>query len=221
MTRLSLLAADPEAEVRWRAAYAFSRWPEPRAASTLAAAQGDADARARLFAVVALAKLGTAPDAARLSDPDVYVRAEAVAAFSAAKAWDKIPDSAFADPSAHVRAAAADAAGASGDAARFGPLVLKMIAGPGTLAPGRALLALARLRGGAAALDLARARQDPRWWIRASAYEASAPLSDGPAILEQGVHDSDPRVASQAQHSIRICAPSKFSNQLLHVLQLH
>jgi cyclophilin family peptidyl-prolyl cis-trans isomerase/HEAT repeat protein len=202
VSRLTLLAGDPDPEVRWRAAYAFSRWPEPRAAKAIAAAQGDADERVRLFAVRALAKLATAPDAARLSDRDIYVRAEAVAAFSAAKAWDAIPDAVFADSSVHVRAAAADAAAESRDAARFSPLLLKMIAQPGTLAPGRALIALARLRGDAAALDIARARQDPRWWIRASAYQASAFLPDAGETLRRGVDDSDPRVASQALETL-------------------
>jgi cyclophilin family peptidyl-prolyl cis-trans isomerase/HEAT repeat protein len=202
VARLTGLAGDPEAEVRWRAVYAFSRWPEPRAAKALAAAQGDADARARLFAVLGLAKLATAPDAARLADPDVYVRAEAVAAFSAAKAWDRIPDALFSDPSAHVRAAAADAAGESRDAARFAPLLLEMMGEPGTLAPGRAVIALARLRGDAAALDVARARQDPRWWIRSSAYQASALLPEPAETLRRGVEDADPRVASQALETL-------------------
>ncbi|MFI5349749.1 MAG: peptidylprolyl isomerase [Elusimicrobiota bacterium] len=202
VSRLMLLARDPEAEVRWRAAYAFSRWPEPRAAKAIAAAQGDADERVRLFAVRALAKLGIAPDAAGLSDRDVYVRAEAVAAFSAAKAWSSIPDGVFADSSAHVRAAAADAAAESRDAARFVPLLLKTIAEPGALAPGRALIALARLRGDGAALDIARARLDSRWWIRTSAYQASAFLPDSGETLRRGVEDPDPRVASQALETL-------------------
>jgi cyclophilin family peptidyl-prolyl cis-trans isomerase len=202
VSRLTLLAVDPEAEVRWRAAFAFSRWPEPRAAKVLAAAQSDGDERARLFAVRALAKLEAAPDAARLSDPSVYVRAEAVAAFSAAKAWDKIPDAVFADPSAHVRAAAADAAAESRDAKRFAPLLLKMIAEPGTLAPARALIALARLQGDAVALELDRARQDPRWWIRSGAYQASAFLPDAAETLRRGTGDADPRVASQALETL-------------------
>jgi cyclophilin family peptidyl-prolyl cis-trans isomerase/HEAT repeat protein len=202
VSRLIQLAGDPEAEVRWRAAYAFSRWPEPRAAQAAAAAQNDADERVRLFAVRALVKIRVAPGAARLADADVYVRAEAVAAFSAAKAWDKIPDAAFADPSAHVRAAAADAAGESGDAGRFAPLLLKMLAEPGTLAPGRAVIALARLRGDAAALDVARARQSASWWIRSRAYEASAFLPGAVETLRQGVDDADPRVASQALETL-------------------
>ncbi len=68
VSRLTMLAGDPEAEVRWRAVYAFSRWPEPRASTAVAAAQADGDERVRLFAVRALGKLGTAPDAARLAD---------------------------------------------------------------------------------------------------------------------------------------------------------
>jgi cyclophilin family peptidyl-prolyl cis-trans isomerase/HEAT repeat protein len=200
--RLTLLAADPEAEVRWRAVYVFTRWPEPRAAKALAAAEFDADARVRLFAVRALGKIPAAPDPALTADPDVYVRAEAVAALSAARAWNKIPDAVFADPSAHVRAAAADAAAESGDAARFSPLLLKELAEPGTLAPGRALIALARLRGDAVALELDRARRDPRWWLRARAYEAAAFLPDAEGALRQGLADPDPRVASQALETL-------------------
>jgi len=202
VSRLALLARDPEADVRWRAAYAFTRWPEPRAAQVLDALQGDADSRARLFAVRALGKLKTAPAGQRLADPDVYVRAEAVAAFSAAKAWDKIPDAAFSDPAAHVRAAAADAAAESGDAARFVPLLEKTLAGPGTLAPGRAVIALARLSGAAAVPLVEKMRADPRWWLRARAYEAAAFLPGAEALLTAGVSDADPRVASQALETL-------------------
>ncbi|MBI3566039.1 MAG: HEAT repeat domain-containing protein, partial [Elusimicrobia bacterium] len=197
--RLVQLAADADPEVRWRAAYAFSRWSEPRAAAALAALSADADARARLFAVRALGKLKAAPDAARLADADLYVRAEAVAALSAAKAWDKLPDAVFADPSAHVRAAAADAAAASGDARRFVPLLEKLAAEPGTLASGRAVLALAKL-GDAAAVD--RAAADPRWWLRARAAEGSASLPDAEARLLKAASDPDPRVASQALETL-------------------
>lgn len=201
-TKLSQLSADPEAEVRWRAAYAASRWPEPRLAQALAVSARDADARVRLFSVRALGKLAVAPEAVLFADPDAYVRAEAVAALASAKAWGRLPDSVFADPSAHVRAAAADAAGASGDAARFSSALERMAAEPGTLAAGRALLALAQLRRDAAAALLARARQDPRWWIRARAFEASASLADGGVILRDGVADPDPRVSSQALESL-------------------
>jgi cyclophilin family peptidyl-prolyl cis-trans isomerase/HEAT repeat protein len=196
------LAGDAEPEVRWRAAYALSKWPEPRALSALESLQADSDVRARLFAVRALGRIGAAPDPARLADRAVYVRAEAVAAFSAAKAWSSLPDSVFTDASAHVRAAAADAAGASGDAKRFAPLLEKLAAGPGTSAPGRALLALARLRAPGAEEVLAKALKDPRWWLRARAYEASALLPDAEEILKAGVSDPDPRVSSQALETL-------------------
>ncbi|MFI5361322.1 MAG: peptidylprolyl isomerase [Elusimicrobiota bacterium] len=221
--RLTLLAADPDAEVRWRAVYAFSRWPEPRAAKALAAAQDDADERVRLFAVRALGKLGTAPDAARLADKSISVRAESVAAYSAAKSWYLIPNAVFEDPSAHVRAAAADAAAESREepsqAARFAPLLLKMSAGPGTLAPGRALIALARLRGDGVALELAAARANPRWWIRADAYQASARLADGAEILRRGLDDPDARVAARALETLAAStAPLAAVEAVNHVL---
>lgn len=200
VNRLALMIADPDPEVRWRAAYTASRWPEPRMAKALAAASRDNDARTRLFSVRSLLKLGMAPEDGLLSDLDPYVRAETVTAFSAAKAWSRLPDALFADPSAHVRAAAADAAAESGDAARFVPFLEKMA--PGTLAEGRALLALAKLQGDAAAGALAKARRDPRWWIAARAYEASALLSNGPEILLGGLMEGDPRVASQALETL-------------------
>ena len=201
-SRLSLLTADPEAEVRWRAVYAATRWAEPRMAKALAVCARDADSRVRLFSVRALGKLGAAPEDILLSDPDPYVRAEAVGALGAAKDWSRLSNALFVDASAHVRAAAADAAASSGDVARFGPLLEKMAAGTGALAEGRALLALAKLRGEGAAEVLARARKDPRWWVRARAFEASASLLRAGEILQEGTKDPDPRVAAQALETL-------------------
>ncbi|TPW19923.1 MAG: hypothetical protein FD126_2208, partial [Elusimicrobia bacterium] len=96
---LARYAVDPDPETRWRAAYAGSRWAEPRLAAVFSRLQSDSDPRARLFAVRSLGKLAAAPDAARLSDPDVYVRAESVAAFAAAKAFDRLPFKLFSDSS--------------------------------------------------------------------------------------------------------------------------
>jgi len=218
-TKLSILASDSDAEVRWRAAYAVSRWPEPRLTQVMTLAQRDADLRVRLFSARSLGKLGVAPDVALLSDTDPYVRAEAVASFSSAKAWERLPDKIFGDPSAHVRAAAADAAAASGDGARFGPLVEKLAGGVGTLAPGRALIALAKLRGDSASEVLSKARRDPRWWIRARAFEASTLLSMGGQILREGVADPDPRVASQALESLAASSSPVVVEALDHVLR--
>jgi cyclophilin family peptidyl-prolyl cis-trans isomerase/HEAT repeat protein len=202
VSRLIQLGRDESPEVRWRAAYAFTRFAEPRAAAAMAALQGDSDGRVRLFAVRSLGKLKTAPDVARLNDSDVYVRAETVAALSAAKAWDRIPDAVFSDPSAHVRAAAADAAAESGDAVRFAAPLEKTLAEPGTLAPGRALIALARLHAPNAPAFIEKARMDGRWWIRSRAYEAAAFLPGAAELLREGAADADPRVASQALETL-------------------
>jgi cyclophilin family peptidyl-prolyl cis-trans isomerase/HEAT repeat protein len=199
---LARYASDPDPEARWRAVYAGSRWAEPRLASVFAKAASDRDSRVRLFAVRSLARLGTAPAPARLSDRDVYVRAEAVAAFAAAKAFERLPVTLFDDPSAHVRAAMADAAGASGDLNRFAGPLERLTAGPGTLAPGRALVALTRLRGEAARPVLDRARADSCWWLRARAYEAAALLPHPDEVLAEGLKDRDPRVAAQALETL-------------------
>ena len=199
--RLAALAADRDSEVRWRAVYAFTRFPDSRAEAVLTKAQNDDDATVRLFAVRSLAKLGRAADPARLSDSDPYVRAEAVASFGAAKAADRLPAAIFVDPSAHVRAAAADALAATGRADLAG-LLEKMADGDGPMPRGRALLALAKLRGDSEAPRLARARGDASWWVRARAYEASALLEDGAAILDAGVREADARVSTQALETL-------------------
>lgn len=196
---LLALAADKDAEVRWRAVYAFARWPEPRAAVVLSSAQFSDDPRARLFAVRALGKLAVAPDAGLLSDPDLYVRAEAVAAYGAAKAGASLSSATFSDPSHHVRAAAADAVGSSTVAA----VHLDVMADSDTPMPrGRALIALAKLRGAAESPRLARARQDPHWWTRSRAYEATAFLPGSEPLLKEGLADPDPRVASAALEAL-------------------
>lgn len=198
---LRRLSSDGEAEVRWRALYAFARWPEARAAEALAAAVRDADSRARLFAARGLGKLGLAPDVALLADADPQVRAEAVAAYGAAKAAERLPAAVYSDASAHVRAAAADALGASGRADLAGPLEA-MADRDSPMPRGRALLALAKLRGDAEKGRLDAARRDPSWWIRARAYEAAAQLTGGWELLREGLSDPDPRVASAALETL-------------------
>lgn len=196
-TALDMLSSDPDPEVRWRAVYGFTRFAEPRAKETLVKSQKDGDARVRLFAARALGKLGARPDYELFSDPDQYVRAEAVTACGLAKGACEVPVAAFTDKSAHVRAAAADAAG--GYAL---PLVEKMAESDTAMPRGRALLAVAKGRGEAAASLLARARADSDWWVRSKAYEASAGLTGGADILRAGVKDADARVASSALETL-------------------
>lgn len=197
---LLAMTDDKDAEVRWRAVYAFARWPEVRASSALAGAQASEDPRARLFAARALGKLAALPDAKLLSDPDLYVRAEAVAAYGAAKAGALLSSATFVDPSHHVRAAAADAVAASTGPA---PVWVETMADSDTPMPrGRALIALAKLRGPADAARLARARLDPHWWTRSRAYEATGLLPGVEPVLKEGLADPDPRVASAALEAL-------------------
>lgn len=201
LNKLLTLAIDSNSEVRWRAIYAFSRFPDERAAKMLTQSVHDPDKVTRLFAVRSLSKLGRSVDVSLTSDPDLYVRAEAAAAFGAAKAAEELPPSVYKDVSAHVRAAAADAVSATGDPALAVHLE-KMADTDSPMPRGRALLALAKLRGGAEAARLALARKDPQWWIRSKAYEASAYLPDSAAILNAGVADPDARVAAQALETL-------------------
>ena len=199
--KLSTLAVDSDPEVRWRAIYAFTRFPDERAEKMLMQSVKDTHKVTRLFAVRSLMKLGRRVDVSLLSDPDPYVRGEAAAAFGAAKAAGELPSSVFLDPSHHVRAAAADAVAATGDAS-LAVRLEKMADTDGPMPRGRALLALAKLRGAAEASRLSAARQDPHWWIRSRAYEAGALLPGFAAILSAGVSDPDARVAAQALESL-------------------
>ena len=201
LNKLLTLAIDADAEVRWRANYAFSRFPDIRAEKMLTLAVKDPHKVTRLFAVRSLSKLARKVDVSLLSDPDPYVRGEAAAAFGAAKAAGELPRSVFEDPSAHVRAAAADAVSATGDAGIASRLE-KMADTDGPMPRGRALIALAKLRGAAESARLDRARKDPHWWIRSRAYEASSFLPDAAAILSAGVAAPDARVAAQALETL-------------------
>lgn len=201
LNKLLTLAIDSDPEVRWRANYAFTRFPDVRAEKTLTLAVKDPDKVTRLFAVRSLSKLARKVDVSLLSDPDPYVRGEAAAAFGAAKAAGELPRSVFEDPSPHVRAAAADAVAATGDPA-LAVRLEKMADADGPMPRGRALIALAKLRGAAESARLERSRKDPHWWIRSRAYEASAFLPDAAAILSAGVSDPDARVAAQALESL-------------------
>lgn len=213
---LVALAVDPDAEVRWRASYAFTRWAEPRARGMLEQAQLSPDARVRLFSARALGKLGVAPDLGLVNDKDEYVRAEAVAAYGAAKAAKLLPVTVFLDKSVHVRAAAADAFAASG---RDDGGVEAMAREDMPMPRGRALLALAKLRGGAAADVVAAARKDPSWWVRSRAYEATALLPGGEAALLEGLKDADPRVASAALETVAASTGAAAEQALRSVLR--
>ncbi|MEK7857510.1 MAG: peptidylprolyl isomerase [Elusimicrobiota bacterium] len=219
---LSDALSDGDAGVRWKAAYAFSRAPEPRAAERLRAAAGDKDALVRLFAIRALGQFKKeAPEAAllgALKDMDPQVRREAVAALGSAGKAVLLPDAVFSDPAAPVRAAAADAVGASGDASLAGRLS-GLLQESSTLVRGQALLASAKVMGEAAGPLLHKERTYPHWWIRARAYEALGSLLPGSqAFLQEGVLDGDPRVASTALEALARSTDTWADQALLRVL---
>lgn len=193
---LVLLAADPEPEVRWRALYAFSRWPEPRALEALRTGQTSPDPRARLFAAKALAKQGATLDPALSADADLYVRAEYAAAEGAG----------LKDRSAHVRAAAADFYAKKSAGAPVTDLV-KMALEDSPLPRGQALLALAKIPASPeATAALAAARVAEGWWVRAKGYEAGAADE---TVARLGLADKDPRVAAAALEAFNAASPEK------------
>ncbi|MBI5241915.1 MAG: HEAT repeat domain-containing protein [Elusimicrobia bacterium] len=196
----ALRAPDPE--LRWRAAYAFSRWPEPRAAEALAAAARDDDSWTRLFALRALGQLkAAAPLEALLAaqrDPDALVRREAAAALGAAGQAGRLEDAVFQDSSTHVRAAAAEALGAD---AGLGPRLALLLDDPSPMVRAAALLAAPRLIRDAAVV-LAKAKDSPSWWVRSRACLAMADVPAARPLLLDGLKDPDPRVASAALEAL-------------------
>ena len=195
---------SPDPELRWKAAYAFSRWPEPRAAEALAAASRDEEAWTRLFALRGLGQLKAAaplePLLAEQKDPDALARREAVAALAAGGRAALLSDEVFRDPSAHVRAAAAEALAQSGDE-KLAPRLEALLLESSPLVRGAAVLAVPKLRRDAAAV-LDKERTFPHWWVRSRAYLAMAEVPAARPFLLEGVKDPDPRVSSAALEAL-------------------
>ena len=201
---LAAAAQAPDAGLRWKAAYAFSRWPEPRAAPALCAAAHDDDPWARLFTVRALGQLKAAAplDVLRAAqkDPDALVRREAVAALAAGGRAGLLDEAVFHDPSAHVRAAAAEAL-ADSAAETLGPRLETLLSDSSPLVRGAAVLAVPKLRQDAAAV-LARERTSPHWWVKSRAFLAMADVPGARVDLLEGLKDQDPRVAAAALEAV-------------------
>ncbi|MBI5883215.1 MAG: peptidylprolyl isomerase [Elusimicrobia bacterium] len=205
VSALTALFKDAEPGVRWRAVYAFSRWPEPRAAGGLAAAAGDEDLWTRFFAVRALGQLGEAAPAEVLGqaskDGHPLVRAEAVKALGIAGRPDLIAPTLFTDDSLHVRAAAAEAAGASGKLEMAGR-VTPLLSEGSPMVRASAVEAAAKVLKDAAVPLLSKERTHPNWWVRSKAYLALGGLAGGEAMLREGLKDSDPRIAAAALEAV-------------------
>ena len=202
-TALAAALRGPDGELRWKAAYAFSRWPEPHAAQALAAAARDDDSWTRLFAVRALGQLkDAAPLDVLLSaqkDPEAMVRREAVAALGAGGRAGMLDESVFHDPSAHVRAAAAEAIAVAPDA-KLLPRLEALLAESSPLVRGAAVLAVPKMHKDAAA-KLSREKTFPHWWVKSRAYLAMADVPGSRPDLLAGLQDPDPRVAEAALES--------------------
>lgn len=195
---------DPDADVRWRAAYAFSRWPEKDAAETLAKAAEDEAALVRLFALRGLAQLkekGPAePAVVGLDDPDERVRAEAIATLKAQDRSGKLGKKVLRDPSPHVRAAAADALDNTG-----GSLAIldELARDKSSFVRGAAVAAFAKRLGDKADVRLAELLQDKDPLIRAKACAATIHLpTAGRKLAEDCLKDGDVRVRAAALEAL-------------------
>lgn len=197
---LSDAAGDPDLETRWRAVYAFSRWPEPSAAPVLSKAAEDEDPLVRLFALRSLGQLGaTAPEEpvrAGTLDADERVRAEAHLAAKALGRPGLVAPKAPRDPSVHVRAAAADALGAPEGSLE---LLDELAKDESSFVRGQAVASLAKRQGEAFAERLATFAREPDPLVRARACAATSELpKNGAAIVESCLKDSDLRVRASA-----------------------
>lgn len=202
-------SADPE--LRWRAAYALTRRPDPAATPTLARLSADPDWRVRSLVMRGL----TAPladssivgaEAARepllraLGDPDWRVRVNAARSLGT----HAHPSSVAAlrgllgAEEVHLAVAAAESLGRLGPAAAETAPELAALA----LDPSRnvglrsaALLALASVAPGDASAVAARLAEEESWRVRAAAARAYAAVGPVPEAL---LRDRDPRAAAAA-----------------------
>jgi cyclophilin family peptidyl-prolyl cis-trans isomerase/HEAT repeat protein len=207
-----LSAADPE--LRWRAAYALVRRPDPAAARPLLAAARDTDARVRALALRGLAR--PLADSAALSrdsvlavltaatrDTDYAVRVNAVRTLAGYGAQGAVVlEPLLRDRQPQVALAAAESfqrIGTAGAAAAPTLISLVTSATEPIALRATALQALAAVASAdAERLALAFAR-DPEWRARAAAAQALTTLGplDRPELIRLA-RDADGRVAAMA-----------------------
>ncbi|MBI3551795.1 MAG: HEAT repeat domain-containing protein [Elusimicrobia bacterium] len=219
---LTALFKDSQPDVRWRAVYAFSRFPESRAAKALAEAAGDPYNSVRLFACRALAQLKTAAPwenlAKDLTDNDYLVRTEAARALGLAGRADYIDQKIFSDESAHVRAAAADALAATGNP-KLAYWLDELINDDSPMVLGQTLLAWAKLRPNQALDALGRGARSENWWVRSRADEGLGAVPGGEALLKEAIKDKDARVASAALEALAKSSSTEVDDILDAVLR--
>jgi len=193
---------DEDAEVRYRAVYAFSRYGEPLAVNSLIERAADDDWRVRLFAVRGIGN--SQPDeTARaalvrsLTDARQEIRVEAVQALAGAGASELLPASCLTDSAYVVRAACA--AGWSGGDDERSTEALEQLRNDPVLAVRVAALRAQVARGGKG-LDrrLDAAAQDESWQIRAVSAGAGVKGRQRLKRARHGFEDSDSRVRTAA-----------------------
>jgi cyclophilin family peptidyl-prolyl cis-trans isomerase/HEAT repeat protein len=186
---------DVEADVRFAATYAFSRYSDSRAREALIAATTDSDERVRLFAVRGLGHVvdpsATESLVARWEDLSASVRVEAVGALGRGPEFDSV-ERVSNDSSFHVRVALAQILGNASSASSME--TLRRLGQDATTSVRVAAIDSLALRLGA---DLAGeiktwvANED--WRIRAAAARAAGRAGDA-GLLQQVFADPDLRV---------------------------
>jgi cyclophilin family peptidyl-prolyl cis-trans isomerase/HEAT repeat protein len=192
-----------EGPSRWAFAYAFSRWPEPEAAGSLAEAISAEDPRARIFALRGLAQLGARAPAEvaeeAFKDADARVRVEALGLLAACGTPERMSPAAFTDDSAQVRAAAAVLTASPGGAESS---LRRFLLDPAPVVRAEAYAGLAKRLRERALTDMRRSLTDPSWWVRSRAAESASALArSGPGLLEAFLKDADVRVRTAALKS--------------------
>ena len=179
---------------RRAAIYYFARNLDKRVLELLPDLLRDADQWVRLYAVMALRRVGEVSAAPMLlaatADPEYTVRVAAVQAIDALKQAEALPAQLTSDPSMHVRAAVATAYGNSSKVAEA--QLLKLWLGDASaMVRASALAALASRQKLTAVALLTTAAGDANAEIRATAMSSAAVLgvttAEAAAILQRGV----------------------------------
>ncbi len=189
---LSAAAADPDAEVRWRAIHALLQGAAKPSTATLTRFLEDSEPLARLFALIAIERLKLAEMAefaARAQlDSEASVRQASLRALDALDRPDLLFKKLVADPSHHVREAVADLLAAEG------PELEALSKDASTAVRAAVLLARARI---AKKLPQGESAQDPDPLMRVALVKAAAHLKDLP-ILHKACQDSEEAVRAAA-----------------------
>lgn len=205
--------SHPDAEVRWRAAYALARRPMASGTEALAPLAGDADARVRSFVARALTAApadSTGLGAARAreillrlsTDLERGVRVNAIRALGTHPTTDATAALVrlLGDADPQVALTAAESLGRQGASAAVATEPLRTLALDTSASVGlrsAALSTLGEISSAEAISTASRLIRDPSWRMRAAAGRALAAAGpQGRAEMEMPLRDADPRVVA-------------------------